>query len=574
MKKGKNLFRTVILVVLLFTPTYFAIYNILLISSDRFTVENTTKIEVIGESGQILAEYTDNNDIKIYIKTLDNSKKIDAPGRELKYEQPLILRFYKGEKQFVYGMYLSLNPNDCIIMTSERESREYLLMDEGDARRILNTQLSDGIFKNNKIPSCVLYEGDPGAVSIYPSGGEWMIRKPDGEFYPSTIPNELKTSNSAKAYQNRPFALAFSVEPDMLYVEVQDSKEIIFSDVYSKFLEDFSLDGLRELQYVLSAEWYKTDAAEYYGKATYVMDVKYYVPPKFDISKTEADPGDIVAITAYNMSDDENLTLTTDIGYETKFVSVGACKVALIPISSDFVGKTFNLKLTSDVNEPIEYFLKINEKPEQAKNVSSQDSTVKAHLDTGPQSQKQSKYSEIFKNNAEEGRKYWSDKFAMPKEGNILLDYGWKITTNMGYPYINKGINIEITKGEPVRASNAGKVIFAEEIPEDGKLVVIDHGMGIKTWYGHLDQIDVKVGDGVIKGQQLGSAGTTGMFNTIQTNLYFAVSVKNIFVNPVAVINGGIPGIDAAGLGALTGGNTAGDDDIPEAAENDAENDE
>ena len=566
MKDGKKMFRTVILVVLLFIPTYFAIYNILLISSDKFTVENTTRIEVIGANDQVLAVYTDNSDIRIYIRTLDNSKKIDLVPRELKYEQPLIIKFYKGERQFVYAMYLSLNTNDCIIMTSERG---YLLMHENDAKRILNTPLSDGIYKNNRIPACVVYEGDPNAVEIHPSGGEWMIKKPDGNFYPSTIPNELKNTNSAKAFQNKPFEVVFSIEPDMLYIDVLDSKEIIFSDVYSKFLEDFSCDGLRELQYILSAEWYKSDAADHYGRATYVIDVKYYVPPKFDISKTEADPGDIIAITAYNMSDDENLTLTTDIGYETKFVSVGAYKIALIPISSDFVGKTFSLKLTSDVNDPIEYFLKINEKPEQKHNVGAQDSTVKAHLDTGPQSQKQLKYSEIFANNAEEGRKHWSDKFAMPKEGRILLDYGWKITTNMGYPYINKGINIEITKGEPVRASNAGKVIFAEEIPDDGKLVVIDHGMGIKTWYGHLDQIDVKVGDGVAKGQQLGSAGTTGMFTNIHTNLYFAVSVKNIFVNPVAVINEGIPGIDSAGLGALTGGNAAGDEEIPEAAGND-----
>jgi murein DD-endopeptidase MepM/ murein hydrolase activator NlpD len=149
-------------------------------------------------------------------------------------------------------------------------------------------------------------------------------------------------------------------------------------------------------------------------------------------------------------------------------------------------------------------------------------------------------------NNSEEGKKHWTEKFAMPKEGGILLGYGWEITTNMAYPYINKGINIEITKGEPVRASNAGKVIFAEEIPEDGKLVVIDHGMGIKTWYGHLDQIDVNVGDGVAKGQQLGSAGTTGLYTSRGVNLYFAVSVKNIFVNPTAVVSDGIPGIDDA----------------------------
>ena len=557
--KGTKLFRTIIFMILLFVPTYFAIYNIALISSDKFTVENTTKIEIIGENDQILAVYTDKKDIILHIKTLDSAKKVDSSIRELQYEQPLVIKFFKGEKQFIYGMYLSLNANDCLIMTSERE---LLLMDESDAKRILNTPLSDGIFKNNKIPACVLYEGESNAVDIYPNGGEWMIRKPDDNFYPSTIPNALKISNSGKAYQNKLFDVRFSIEPDMLYIDVQDSKEIIFSDVYSNFVANFSCDEFRELHYILSAEWHKADGADYYGKATYAIDVKYYVPAKFSISKTEAYPGDIIAITAYNMSDDENFALAADIGYEAKFAPMGAHKIALIPISPDFVGKTFSFTLTGDGSEPTEYFLKINEKAEHTENASTQDESVTAHLKAGPQSQKQSKYDEIFKNTAEESQKYWADSFAMPKEGNILLDYGWKVTTNVGFPYINNGINIQTTKGEPVRASNAGKVVFAEEIPDDGKLVVIDHGMGIRSWYGHLDQIDVNVGDGVAKGQQLGSAGTSGLYTSKGPNLYFAISVKNIFVNPVSVIGEGIPGIDSAGAEILP--DDGGGDEIPE----------
>ncbi|MCL2158079.1 MAG: M23 family metallopeptidase [Oscillospiraceae bacterium] len=530
--------------IFLFVPTYFAIYNIALISSDGFTAENTTKIEIIGESERLLAEYTSKNDIKIYIKTLEDAVNVDSPSRDLQYEQPLIMRLYKGDKQFVYGMYLSQNTNDCLIVSS---TFDYLLMAESDAKRILNTTLSDGIYKNNKIPIGILYEGETGELLVYPSEGEWMLKKPDENFYPSTATNVLKSSNSAKAYQNKPFDIKFSIEPDWLHVDVRDGKEIIYSDIYSNFVENFFCDGIRELQYVFSAEWHKTDESEYCGNATYVLDVKYYVPAKFEISQTEADPGDIVAITAYNMSDDENLSLATDMGYETKFVSVGAHKVALIPISSDFAGQTFKLTLTSDVNDPIEYYLKINEKTYQSQNTGAQDGSVTLHLETGPQSQKQSKYNEIFMSNSEEGKKYWTEKFVMPKEGRIILEYGWTITTNLGHPYINKGINIETAKGDPIRAANAGKVVFAEEIPDDGKLVVIDHGMGIKTWYGHLDQIDVKVGDVLTKGQQLGSAGTSGMFSTINTNLYFAVSVKNIFVNPLSVINNQIPGIDTAG---------------------------
>jgi len=177
-----------------------------------------------------------------------------------------------------------------------------------------------------------------------------------------------------------------------------------------------------------------------------------------------------------------------------------------------------------------------------------------------------------------ENEKYWTDKFAMPKEGQILLDYGLRVTINMGNAYINNGINILVDREDSIKAANAGKVIFAGEVPYDGNLIVIDHGMGIKTWYGHLGSIEVKVGDGVLKGQQIALGGRTGMATNIATSyLYFAVSIQNIFVNPVAAITDGIPGIDGAndGYGNLTdSGVELGDDspentgtDIPETAE-------
>ena len=111
-------------------------------------------------------------------------------------------------------------------------------------------------------------------------------------------------------------------------------------------------------------------------------------------------------------------------------------------------------------------------------------------------------------------------------------------------------------------------------MPYDGNLVVIDHGLGIKTWYGHLGSIDVKEGDGVIKGQQIGTGGPTGMpLGSPGLNLFFAVSVKNIFINPVTFIENGIPGLDSVSTGGFSdpGGNIEAMDEsgMPEAAAED-----
>ena len=166
----------------------------------------------------------------------------------------------------------------------------------------------------------------------------------------------------------------------------------------------------------------------------------------------------------------------------------------------------------------------------------------------------------------------------MPKEGDISAGYGWAITINVGNKYINEGINIEMSNGDSVKASNTGKVIFADNMPYYGNVIVIDHGMGIKTWYGHLGTIEVKSGDGVIKGQQIGTGGATGTFTSglatsPSQNLFFAVSVKNIFINPVTFIANGVPGVDNISSGVSLGSvgfdeniDDSSESDIPEAA--------
>jgi murein DD-endopeptidase MepM/ murein hydrolase activator NlpD len=135
---------------------------------------------------------------------------------------------------------------------------------------------------------------------------------------------------------------------------------------------------------------------------------------------------------------------------------------------------------------------------------------------------------------------YWADEqFDKPHGGDIKVNYGWTITTN-GVPDISKGVNILADKGDMVTAANAGQVVFIDVIPDDGYLVVIDHGAGVRSWYGHLDTVYVKRGDTVSKGQDIATVGTSGFFTSLGVNLYFAVSVHNVFVTPVGVIEKGI----------------------------------
>lgn len=82
-----------------------------------------------------------------------------------------------------------------------------------------------------------------------------------------------------------------------------------------------------------------------------------------------------------------------------------------------------------------------------------------------------------------------------------------------------------------VKAANRGKVLYAADLGIYGNCIVIDHGMGVQSLYGHLSSFEVKVGTMVDKGQEIGRSGETGM--AAGDHLHFTMLVNGDMVNPI-----------------------------------------
>lgn len=93
------------------------------------------------------------------------------------------------------------------------------------------------------------------------------------------------------------------------------------------------------------------------------------------------------------------------------------------------------------------------------------------------------------------------------------------------------GVDLASTKAAEVPAANWGRVVLAGEFGIYGQTVVIDHGLGLMTLYGHLRQIDVSEGDTVEKGQVVGRTGATGLAGG--DHLHYGVYVAGHPVQPV-----------------------------------------
>jgi murein DD-endopeptidase MepM/ murein hydrolase activator NlpD len=93
------------------------------------------------------------------------------------------------------------------------------------------------------------------------------------------------------------------------------------------------------------------------------------------------------------------------------------------------------------------------------------------------------------------------------------------------------GFDLASTARAVVPAAGAGRVVMAEDLGIYGNCVVIDHGLGLATLYGHLSSIEVAVGDDVTQGARLGVSGETGLAGG--DHLHFAFLVGDTYVDPL-----------------------------------------
>jgi murein DD-endopeptidase MepM/ murein hydrolase activator NlpD len=96
---------------------------------------------------------------------------------------------------------------------------------------------------------------------------------------------------------------------------------------------------------------------------------------------------------------------------------------------------------------------------------------------------------------------------------------------------VHLGFDLAVTANVPIVSAQRGVVVHASDLGIYGNCVVVDHGMGVQTLYGHLSSISVKVGDMVQKGGTLGRSGMTGLAGG--DHLHFTVLVGGNAVTPV-----------------------------------------
>ncbi len=117
-----------------------------------------------------------------------------------------------------------------------------------------------------------------------------------------------------------------------------------------------------------------------------------------------------------------------------------------------------------------------------------------------------------------------------PVKGWLTSTFGMRKSPFTGRLKMHEGYDIAARTGTPVGAAADGIVSQAETVPGYGKLVVIDHGYGYKTYYGHNSKIYVRVGQRVVRGETISAVGNTG--SSTGPHLHYEVRLNGVPLNP------------------------------------------
>ena len=182
-----------------------------------------------------------------------------------------------------------------------------------------------------------------------------------------------------------------------------------------------------------------------------------------------------------------------------------------IQISDQFMQKVLGELDPNGTGDPAARFVKINTEMRQANN--------KTLADLRSETANSFLWSRPFT------RQSHSQAEATFADVRSYIYHGTKIDQQ-----VHLGYDLAVTEHVGVEASNDGRVVWAAPLGIYGNCIVVDHGYGLQTIYGHLSRIDVHVGDTVKRSQIMGLSGMTGMAGG--DHVHFAMQLDGVQIDP------------------------------------------
>lgn len=524
---------TIIFVILLFIPSYVAIGYY---SSTKAGPNSPTDVQSLAikdpdgnewsfSSEDNTAEATDM--INLFFGMRTNAVSVESLPEAISGTDFFLISLLSFGEQHDYQFYFTNRAADAYFM--DKDGAVYKIA-ETDAEAFLGTKCSASLY-DTTVPQLVVGGNDGERVS--PSSAVWSYKTFDGSYVPfdtsAVIDSEVKTCDIEGG-----FVLSFTEAPDYASLVVREGDREIYNDTIEN-VDSLSLGDVDKFTVTVTAKWFENTERSFYGEATYTFVGDVIEPATFYLGQTSVTNGRFVVIGGKNVADESKIGFTSNpsIEYTPVFYREGDYVYALVPISYELEnGSVQNYTFTLSYGGVSQEMYLTVEPYEYKSSTSAITAAVEAATYTEETRQEaETVLGEIAKSkglsqHAFSGT-FLRDVVGEGSEGKISPGFGRYIKVEAtGTEFRHTGCDYNVKAGTEVYAVNSGTVVYAGNLALTGYIVVIDHGWGLRSWYCHLSENSVKVGDTVEKGAVIGLAGDTGF--TAKNRTHVGLTVNDV----------------------------------------------
>ena len=544
-KKNILIISAVVCVLLITVPTSLAVYYAYFYNDTSYLVTNNVKVELWNGEGALLGseEVAEANlyasEIAGALYSIQENKIKTLPPEEIA-DKNFEFAITEREVTRVYSCYFADTCEGSYIWDSEGT---YYIMEENSFNAFLNSPFSESLYASAKVPVLITGNGD----AVTPSSAVWHYEKQDGRI--GTAKNITTTAKRLTYEIGGSVNLFFDQLPTDSNITLRNSAS---EKIYDGPLEDVHyvlLQAGSHMTASVSASWEATDGTHGYGEIKYEFDIILKNRASFSASTLNVTGGEFVLISGFNVEDISRIVFSmTDLSeiersdaeaeiiedllaLSPTFVRDGDYVRTLIPFPVGTPQGKYNISVAFGV-EKANFTIKVTNTPTENVIIDEESSEVSPLISK----KSLSDLAKALKVSADySDRILFRDSFLSLEELGFSAGYSFNDTvfssdeklsfTAKGNEYI-----ANISGGAAVPALNIGTVVASGYCSYLGNYVVIDHGMGLRTWYCCLDAVTVSAGDTVAKGDTVGRCGEQGLISS--SGVLILCSVYETLIDP------------------------------------------
>ena len=522
--------RTAFIVFLLCLPLALIAYFVFSFSNEKLNADEI-KTMIISHEGGEPDEYTDRESISFYTELFLSSSKLNSPMRELEEEPAVNVRLEREDSVLTYVIYPELSETGC--MFTDQKGVCYLIPKES-ARSMLSRREFAFLYAESALPELKVISGSK-ETEVIPASYGWYYKKQNGEYAEYTEKSVADGSESYSIYANRTNTMVFSRKPDELNVTICDSSGNVLPQNELGSLV-FGNDTL--LKVTVSATWLRTGAGNCDGRASYEFELLYDIPAILSVSSDTVEIGSGVQVDVRFLNNDETVYLRSDLELgELYFTDNEGIKTAILGVADTNHPGKYSIEYTIGDNTgyfDISLTGKAQDERTEIYRMSVSEELYEQALSNAAKEELNAIIESIYSVPPE--KTYSVLGFAKPvASGSLVQPFGTRVIANITnntetHLYYSIGDTYSVSKGAGIYAASKGRIAYTGECGALGKVVIIDHGCGVFSWYYGLDSIERGEGTEVGPSTLLGKAGVNPYDNT--STVGFCVTAGKVFIDP------------------------------------------